>query len=304
VLLVGASAPASGTALSLHVFVHTKLRLGDVVWTGSNFLYVEETTGKIQASAPDGSRLKPFAKMPRTVEEFRCRVAPDGHGFHAGDLFCHAPDNVIYRITPSGSVTAFATLPETDRSDGAFAFDTSGQFGYAMLAATGASGDGPGGTLYAVYPDATVSQVGSYPGPGGAENLAIAPAGFGPVAGQVLLTIDHIGVDGTLLAMDAKGKVTVVARVTGDGINSLALVTTEDGGAAKPGLYISDTKTRSVWFAPAGKLRRFAGDMIVAAEQRGWIFVVSPSAQGYKVVRLRTNLTAKSYNFEGATYVG
>ena len=119
---------------------HTGIRLADVVWTGKRFLYVENTTNVVWAAGP---RLTKFASMPKIVEETRCRLSPGTHGFAPGAVYCHAPDNVIYRIDANGKVNVFARLPDTLISDGALAFDTFGSFGFRLLAATGRSGAAP-----------------------------------------------------------------------------------------------------------------------------------------------------------------
>src|SRR5439155_4337550 len=133
-------------------------------------------------AGPSGMPLRPFAAMPRQVEETRCRLSPGAHGFVAGDIYCHSPDNKIYRISPDGkTVTVFATLPPAARSDGALTFDTVGAFGYALLAATGRSGGTTpgGGSVFAIDPRGTMRRVGSYHTPGGADEIAVAPASFG-----------------------------------------------------------------------------------------------------------------------------
>ena len=84
----------------------------------------------------------------------------------------------------------FATLPETDKQDGVMAFDTAGLYGYAMLVTTGGP-NGDGGTVYALGPDASRRVVGTFPGPGGADNLELAPAQFGTASNQLLLAIDY-----------------------------------------------------------------------------------------------------------------
>src|SRR5919201_7084592 len=118
----GAAAPTV-PSVHFHVFARTGLRLTDIVWTGRQFLYVDNTTNRVAAAGPSGTPLRPFAQMPRQIEETRCRLSPGAHGFAAGDLYCHSPDNKIYRITADGkTVTVVATLPHAPRSDGALAF--------------------------------------------------------------------------------------------------------------------------------------------------------------------------------------
>jgi hypothetical protein len=304
-LVAAAQARAGSPPASIAVrpLVETRLLLGDVAWTGSRLLYIAETTGQIDQSGPGARRLRPFAALPGKGEEVRCRPAPTGHGFARG-LYCHTADNRIYRVASSGRVTLFATLPERRTSDGALAFDTSGRFDHALLAATGRSNDRHGGAVFAVRADGSVAKLGSYPGPGGAENAAIAPPGFGAAAGDLLLTTDKAKSEGRVLAMDARGRVSTLATIRGDGLNSLAVVSTAPSGAPRPGLYITDTRSRSVWFAAARQLRRLDGLVVVAAELRGWLFVVEPARGRFRAVRLRTSLDRAHYNFEGAVFLG
>src|SRR5690349_18507232 len=169
-------ARAPDPALHFRVVAATGIPLTDVAWTGSSFLYVENTTNEVWAAPPAGMPVRPFAAMPKEVEETRCRVSPGSHGWPKGAVFCHAPGNAIYRIDPSGTtVTVFASLPEKAISDGALAFDRSGSFGYRLLAATGRSGAGQkgGGNAYAIAPSGAVSRIGAYHGPGGADEALV-----------------------------------------------------------------------------------------------------------------------------------
>lgn len=304
VTAAGAAAPA----LRFRAFAHTDLRLTDIVWTGRQFLYVDNTTNRVEAAGPSGVPLSPFAAMPRQVEETRCAVASGAHGFVAGDIYCHSPDNKLYRISPDGKqVTVFATLPATTRSDGAIAFDTVGAFGYALLAATGRSG-GPtprGGIVFAVDAAGKVRRIGSYNNPGGADEIAVAPAGFGAAASQVLLTVDA-GKRGSLVAMDAHGRARTLLQLP-DGPNPIAVIApgwTPAAGAAQPGIYVTDTLSHDVFFAPAADLRPFAGQVIIGSELRGLFWAIQPRGSGFAATPLSTTLTGKHYNLEGAIYIG
>ena len=154
---VPATSPISMSGARSHRHSPRRRRLGP----GTRFLYVENTTNVVWAAGP---RLTKFASMPKIVEETRCRLSPGTHGFSAGAVYCHAPDNVIYRISASGKVNVFARLPDTTISDGALAFDTFGAFGFRLLAATGRSGTATvdGGTVYAVAASGAVSKIGVY----------------------------------------------------------------------------------------------------------------------------------------------
>jgi hypothetical protein len=302
VLLCSASTAAASPRVGVRPLVKTDLPLGDVVWTGGHLLYVAERTGQIDQGGPAGGPLRPFARLPREGEEVRCVPAPTGHGFPAG-LYCHTAKNNIYRVTGRGRIVLIARLPERRTSDGALAFDTTGRFGFALLAATGRSDDHHGGAVFAISRRGTVTKVGSYPGPGGAENAAIAPVGFGTTSGDLLLTTDKARAEGRLLAMDPRGRVSTIATVHGDGLNSIAVLPVSRWGGRRSGVAIADTRSRIAWLVPAAQLGPFAGDVMVAAELRGWIYVVEPMTGGYRTLRLKTSLTGSQYNFEGATVI-
>jgi hypothetical protein len=301
VLLTSASAPP----IQATVFDHTGLRLTDVVWTGDRFLYVENTTNALWVK---GSPPTLFASMPRVVEETRCKVSPGAHGFPAGYLFCHSPDNVIYRVRlADGTVSVFARLPATAIADGALDFDTVGKFGFRLLAATGRSGveNKRGGTVYAVSAGGAVQQVGSYRARGGADEMIVAPARFGGASGQIVLTVDA-GKTGSLVLMDEHGRSRTIAKLP-DGPNPVVAIpsTPHPTPGAQPGLYATDTKSTNVFFVPASKLRRYADSLVVGSELRGLFWAVASRAGRLSVERIPLTLPGgKSFNLENAIYVG
>lgn len=305
VVAVSAAAPA----LHFRVFAHTGLRLTDVAWTGRRFLYVENTSNRISAAGPAGMPLVRFATMPKLVEETRCRVSPGAHGFAAGDIYCHAPDNTIYRISGDGrSISVFARLPDRARSDGALAFDSVGRFGHALIAATGRSGGAKAaqGEVFAIDAMGAVRRIGSYRATGGADELVVAPAGFGSAAGQVLLAVDG-GKIGSVVAMDEHGATRTIATLP-DGPNPIAVLsgdaTPPAAGGASPGLYVTDTLSRNVYLAPAADLAPFSSAVVVGSELQGLFWVVQPQGNAFAVRHLTTTLGGSHYNLEGAAYVG
>jgi len=305
--VVPTTAGAALPTVRFRVFARTGLRLADIAWTGQRFLYIENTTSRIVAAGPTGMPYTPFATLPRQVEETRCMVAAGGHGFIAGDLYCHTPLNQIYRLGADGKTTTLlATLPHVVRADGAIAFDTVGHFGYALIAATGRSGGGTnrGGSVFAVSPTGQVRLLGRYDNPGGTDEIAVAPADFGSAAGQVLLAVDD-GKTGTLVAMDARGRTRTLVTLP-DGPNPIVVLPPSQapsGGAAQAGLYVTDTLSRDVFFAPASELRPFAGSVVVGSELGGLFWAIRPSGNSFTATKLSTTLNAKHYNLEGATYV-
>jgi hypothetical protein len=298
---------AASPALHVGTFADTGIRLTDIVWTGHRFLYVENTSNQVFAAGPSGMPAQPFAAMPREVEETRCAVAPGGHGFPAGDIYCHSPLNTLYRISPDGkSVNVFAVLPDSSTSDGALTFDTVGRFGYGLVAATGRSGsaDQHGGTVFRIDHTGAVHRVGAYRVAGGADEITIAPPRFGSASGQVLLAVDA-GSQGRVVAMDRHGRTRTLLKLS-DGPNpivSLVSGLAPRAGAARPGLYVTDTVLHTVFFVAASELRSYAGAVLVGSEVHGLFWVVRPRGSGFGARRLSTDLPAQSYNLEGAIYL-
>jgi hypothetical protein len=323
VMLAGLLASCSSTAaapgpvpprqtLRFHVITKTTQKLDSVVWTGRQFLYVQNTTNTVWAAPPAGRPLRHFATMPKLVEETRCILSPGRHGFPPGAIFCHSPDNKIYEISPDGSnKIVFATLPAPypPASDGALAFDSVGSFGYRLLAATGRSGapKPAGGRVYAIDPHAHVQQVGSYAGPGGADELVIAPRQFGSVAGDALLTVDAGASGGRVVAFDRSGRTRTIATLP-DGLNPIAPIPTLPRRTGRtrapfPGLYLNDDKTGYTYTAPAASLARYAGDVIVGTESpRALFWILKPRGNGFADIPLRDNLAAGT-SLEQAIFV-
>ena len=291
--------------LHVRVFASTTIPLTDVAWTGRDFLYVENTTNRIWAAPPAGSPVRLFATLPKQVEETRCRVSPGTHGWPKGVIYCHAPQNGLYRIDAGGSVKTFASLPETRTADGALAFDRSGGFGYRLLAATGRSGAGQpgGGNVYAIDPRGTVTRIGGYHGPGGADEALVAPAAFGSASRALLLAVDA-GPTGRVVAVGADGRSRTIASLP-DGPNPIVTIGPgEPGrGAASPGLYVTDTLSKHVFLAPAAELARYRGAVLVGSELRARFWILRPRGAGFAVVPVPTTLHGKSYNLEGAVYL-
>jgi hypothetical protein len=293
------------------VVTKTTQKLDSLVWTGRQFLYVQNTANTVWAAPPAGHPLTQFATMPKLVEETRCVLSPGSQGFPPGAIFCQSPDNKIYEISPNGArVTVFATLPAPypPASDGALAFDTVGRFGYRLVAATGRSGGAKpaGGVVYTINSHRQIERVGSYAGPGGADELVIAPRGFGAVAGDALLTIDAGG-SGGVFAIDSTGRTRTIATFP-EGPNPIASIpqlpgSTGTTGAPVPGLYVSDDLTGYTYLAPAADLARYAGDVIVGGEARPDFWIIVPRGGGFVEIPLRDNLPAGTSSLEQAVFV-
>jgi len=308
-LVAPAATPATPPALHFTIFAHTDLPLGQVTWTGREFLYPSENLGRIEAANANGSSVRQWAAIDQGGEEMRCSVPPNL--YWPDGVYCHTPDNRVIRFTPDGtSFTELARVPSSANSDGALAFDTSGQFGYALLVATGGSASS-GGDVYAIRKDGRVQTIGSYPGPGGADEIAVAPAKFGSASGWLLLSIDQDHVEGRVLAIDRKGDLTTIATGLGNGLNPIATVSLpgrggRPAGSPASGFYIADTLSQDVIFAPAptGPDALSSSTVLVGTELTGQFWLIGPkTGGGFEVSPVTTDLPAHDWNLEGAVYV-
>jgi hypothetical protein len=156
--------------------------------------------------------------------------------------------------------------------------------------------------VYAIDDTGSVRQVGHYAGPGGADEVQIAPAGFGSAAGAALVPVDA-GATGRLVAVSADGTAKTIVRFS-DGPNPIAAIaTTPVRGGSHAGLYLTDTLTTDAFVAPASELRRYAGDVIVGSEIRGLFWAIRPHGRGFESIPIPTTLRAGHYNLEGMAYV-
>jgi len=299
------AAVAARPTVHFEVFAHTGIRLTDVVWTGRRFLYVENTTNAVSAAGAAGTPVRKFASLPKMSEETRCVVSPGGHSFPAHWIYCHTPDNRIYRLSRTGKrVSVFATLPNTSQSDGALAFDTVGRFGYRLVAATGRSGHSKpaGGSVYTIGANGHVRLVGNYAGPGGSDEIAIAPRGFGAMSGWALLGPDPGASNGAIVAINPRGRTRILAKLP-TGPNPIAVIAPGRRSAAPPGLYLADTNTRTIYFARAAQLAPYRGAVIIGSELKADFWILRPRGRRFQLLKLATDLPHANYNLEAASYV-
>jgi hypothetical protein len=226
-------------------------------------------------------------------------------------VFCHSPDNKIYELSPSGStVRVFATLPAPypPAADGALAFDSVGRFGYRLIAATGRSG-GPtpsGGTIYAIDAAGHVGVIGGYRGPGGADEVMIAPPTFGALGGDALLSVDAGAHGGRVVAIAPGGRGTNLVAFSGDGPNPVVAVPTalQTSGTPLPGVYITDDITKDIYYISAAQLTAYRGDLLVATETMGQTWILQPVGRGVRAEAIGNTLPKKGHGIEQAIYVG
>jgi hypothetical protein len=303
-LLIPAASAAPGPTLHFTLFAQTDLPLGQATWTGREWLWNAENLGRIEAADANGSNVRAFASFDQGGEEMRCAVPPNK--LWPDGVYCHTPDNRIVRLNRDGSnLTQLAKLPVGDNSDGGLVFDDVGRFGYALLVSTGGSSS-DGGQIFAVRKNGRVQPIGSYPGPGGADEIAVAPAKFGTAGGWCLISIDQDSVSGRLLAIDRKGNVKTIASGLGNGLNPIVVIRPapqpRPAGPA-PGLYLADTTSMQIWFTPASGFQGFAGSVVVGAELTGQLWAIRPNGAGFDALPATTDLPQQAWNFEGSSYI-
>lgn len=299
------ASPASAAApVHFTLYAQTDLPLGQATWTGREWLWNAENLGQIEAADADGRNVRALASFDQGGEEMRCAVPPNE--LWPDGVYCHTPDNRVVRLNRDGSnLMQLATLPSSGNSDGGLVFDDVGRFGYALLVSTGGSASS-GGQVFAVRKDGRVQTVGSYPGPGGADEIAVAPAGFGTAGGWCLLSIDQDSVSGRVLAIDRKGNLKTIASGLGNGLNPIVVVRPAPKTRAPgppPGVYLADTTSMQIWFAPAAAFQDVVGRVVVGTELTGDFWVLQPNGAGFDAVPLATDLPRRPWNLEGSALV-
>jgi hypothetical protein len=122
----------------------------------------------------------------------------------------------IFKISPAGAVSLFVTIASCSGTQTGITFDRVGTFGYAMLVTC------DGGTVWKVTAGGTVTQVADVAGAlklksVRIENPDVAPSGFAPYGGQLLVAAEVLG---QVLAVASSGAVSTVASWdSAEGVN-------------------------------------------------------------------------------------
>jgi hypothetical protein len=199
---------------------------------------VAAASGHLKLIAPDGS-IAAFADGPGGYAgadgpEAYIALSPglqdsaDGCRFAAEDLFVLDLGTVpgVIRVTPDGHAGAFASVPAAKTLSG-IAFDTVGRFGHRLLVA-GPSAHGDGGVVAAVDCRGRVTTVASGL-PVFEGGFVVAPAGFGPHAGELVVPDE---LSGRILAVTPAGEAVELAA---SGIPSGGDIGVESAGVVPVG---------------------------------------------------------------------
>ena len=86
--VAGASAAAAPT-LTFTTFAHTDLPLGQVVWTGSSFLYLPENLAQIEVADATGANARVFATIPAASAARRSAARCPCIAYWPDGIYCH-----------------------------------------------------------------------------------------------------------------------------------------------------------------------------------------------------------------------
>jgi hypothetical protein len=239
----------------------------------------------LTAVSSDGSRtaFAPGYKMYRDVESLIAIVPPSGPpvnaGFTPGDLFVgRGPADQISRISSMGSVLAevFVDLQTGHGPWGGLTFDTQGNFGGRLIAVT------TEGSVFLVDHNGNKSlhkNLGRR-----LEGVDVAPSGFGPLAGQIIVGVEgETGDDpegGKVYAIDAAGNLTWLADI-GLTAEEIRFVPPNGGTYYQAELCFDRERENRLLIATASQFLSRLGRMVIVNELGGEIWEVGWDGSRY-----------------------
>lgn len=231
------------------------------VYPGNSQLYQTDLSG--------GTVTKFGAPIPGGNSELYVSASLGLGGFPNRDIYASAGPSIggLYHFsndgTSQGTLTVTgATSLNTEYVKG-IAFDPYGNYGYNMIVSTNS------GSLYQVTSTGVATLLASIPG-AVLEGIDFAPAGFGPVGGQVMVASEN---SGTLFAVSATGTVTNMLTTYGMNIGmaeELGFVPLNLGsGGPLEGFYAAAYPYSGIQKADASQFLSMLGDAIVTGEYGG-----------------------------------
>jgi hypothetical protein len=209
-------------------------------------------------------------------------------GFPKNDIYVSAGSsmNGLYHFSNDGTTQGPFTVTgaialNSDYVKG-IAFDLIGNYGFDMLVSTNS------GNLYKVNSSGVASLLASIPGEV-LEGIDFAPAGFGPVGGQVIVASESAN---TLFAISAAGAVTNLSTAFGVTITSAEEIgfvpLTLGSGGPLEGFYAAAYPSSGILKADASQFVSMLGDAIVTGEFDSAVTNVHWDGAKYVVSQLGT----------------
>jgi len=230
------------------------------VYPGNSQLYQTNLTG--------GAVAKFGAPIPGGNSELYVSASLGLGGFANRDIYASAGPSTggLYHFSNDGTsqgtfTVTGATSLNTEYVKG-IAFDPYGNYGYNMIVSTNS------GSLYKVTSAGVATLLASVPG-AVLEGIDFAPAGFGPVGGQVVVASEN---SGTLFAVSTSGTVTNMTSlgVTVGMAEEIGFVPLNLGsGGSLEGFYAAAYPYSGIQKADASQFLGMLGDAIVTGEYGG-----------------------------------
>ena len=276
---------------------------GQLVVAGSGLLYLVDPSGAVIAFArgAQGYADDAGAEAYMTLSPGLVMDSP-ACSFAADDVFVlrlHAPIGIT-RVDGQGRATPFATLTGMD-SLGGIAFDTTGKFGYRLLA----SGSSQGKSAIVAIDCTGAFQFITKAAPGLEGGLAVAPIGFGAFGGDLIAPDEF---SGKIYAIAPDGSVAVVAV---PGLPVGADIGVESVGFVPPGLtrsgevYYPDRATPNNAHPGTDSLLRLPGTRIATAGVHdGDLLVATEGGATMIAVSCQTTCSVTSVVGAGSTSHG
>jgi hypothetical protein len=254
----------------------------DVVGPRSDGTFVVATAGRLAVLTPDGT-VSPFARgaggyATRLGTEAYLALTPDQPvdgadcAFHQDDVYALEPAGRpgVVVVDPQGRARRAVNLPRGDVPNG-IVYDAVGAFGHRLLVTARAK---RGTAVFAINCDGQVHAI-TTTGPRVEGGLAVAPATFGPYAGD-LIAPDELS--GRIIAFDAHGGSRTVAV---SGLPTGGDVGVESAGFVPPGFgpawiaLLADRRTPGNPHPGSDQVLRLAGGALLAGGARPGDLVVA-----------------------------
>jgi len=260
----------------------------------------------LTAVGRDGSRL-PFAPSYRSFTDVESLLAivpaagaPIAAGFAPGEVFVgRGPTDQISRLSSTGNVIAdlFVDLGTGQWPWGGLTFDTYGAFGGRLIVQTDR------GKILLVGADGSKSQLADLGRR--LEGLEVAPAGFGPLAGQIIVGVEGFSdtdpESGKVYAIDTHGNLTLLADI-GFAAEDIRFVPQNGGTYYQTELCFDRESENRVLSVSSSQFLSRLGRMLVVNELGGELWEVAWDGARYtqaKVGRAPGRWSSQGFNVQG-----
>lgn len=281
---LSATQVASAAPLNFSVFTdpHPTMSAGTIgfAYAGNKFVgsVQQDGTGALYSTDLNGGNVQVFAPTvslaTNAASEHYVASSLGLGGFASRDIYVANGNGVMHITNDGSSSNSFVSGLSGDVRG--ILFDPVGSFSHDMLITTNS------GNVYRVNSSGSASLLASI----GAdtEGLDIAPAGFGNVAGQLVVASEGTG---QINAIDTAGNITNLGVTISGGPEELTFVPLNLGSSGNPveGFYGSNY-TQNVLKADASEFTGYLGDAIVTSEYSHQVWRIHWNGQSFDVTEI------------------